>query len=150
MLLTHFPFQIYIKHFFILIAQIFFLTQPTISLQINYSASRCKHRGKIINGNCIIISLHTAVGWRIENLKKKERKKERFHHRFSQPRSAVHESDSDAKVTVYVSRFLFSVKETWEKMYLSFFLQELSDGTCSSKPSLSRTRARSRITRPSL
>lgn len=55
---------------------------------------------------------------------KKKREKERFHLKILTPScSAVHESDADAKVTVYVSRFLFSVKETWEKMDLSFFFK---------------------------
>lgn len=72
---------------------------------------------KILSTNCC---------W-MENTKLKEtkqkKKEESFHLRCSQPCSAVHESDSDAKVTVYVRRFLFSVKETWEKMGLSFFFK---------------------------
>lgn len=151
MLLTHFPFKIYIKYFSLLIAQIFFLTQPTMQLQIDYSASRCKHRGKKKKKRHLHNILSTHCCW-MENRKLKKKRKERKvpSQILTTSCSAVHESDSDAKVTVYVSRFLFSVKETWEKMDFSLFLQELSDGTCSSKPSLSRTRARSRITRPSL
>ena len=150
MLLTHFLFKMCIKHFFTLIAQIFFLTQPTMQLQIDYSASRCKHGGKKKKRHLHNI-LSTHCCW-MENRKLKKKSKERKvpSQILTTSCSAVHESDSDAKVTVYVSRFLFSVKETWEKMDFSLFLQELSDGTCSSKPSLSRTRARSRITRPSL
>lgn len=93
-------------------------------------------------------SLHTAAGWKVENFKK--RKKGRLHLRFSQLLVPQFMNPTlMLRWQCMQGGFCFSEGDLG-KDGVSLSLQELSDGTCSSKPSLSRTRARSRITRPSL